>query len=252
MINTWRNYVAENVPNDRRIILAGDFNLYSTSEAAYQAAIADTNSIVMRDVFADYGNWTGSGFAHKEILTQSTRVNQVASDGAGGGLDDRFDFILFSDNLMDQSGVVHYLPGTFKSLGNNATCYNQNITDCYFGNSVPLEVLQAMYYMSDHIPQVCELETSLNLGNHEITSVQQPILFPKGNIADQSLTIVQPALCKSVCIFDVRGQRIFAAQNDADRMHILNTSHLANGVYFVQTMNESSHSAVERFVVLHP
>ncbi|MEZ4800806.1 MAG: endonuclease/exonuclease/phosphatase family protein [Flavobacteriales bacterium] len=164
MVEQFISYIENNLDDSDNILFAGDFNLYDTAEPAYQALINESNTIVMQDPFASFGNWAVSNFQHREILTQSTRASQIGNDGAGGGLDDRFDFILFSPAMMNALNPVHFIEGTFKSLGNNGTCYNQSITNCTSGNEVPSDVIQSIYYMSDHIPQVCEIEVVLELG----------------------------------------------------------------------------------------
>jgi len=163
MVNDWRDYVEENVPPSSNVILAGDFNVYNNTEPAFMALTEASSPLPLMDVFSSFGNWVGSGFAHKEILTQSTRVNQLFGDGAGGGLDDRFDFMLFSESLLSGQQGLQYVENSFLSLGNNGTCYNQNLIDCDLGNDVPSDIIQALYYMSDHIPQVCELSMEIEL-----------------------------------------------------------------------------------------
>ena len=167
-VNTWWSHIDSNRAAGDRVIIAGDFNLYTNTEPAYTALMESTHVVQMRDVLSDLGNWTGSSFAHKEILTQSTRSSAIYNDGAGGGVDDRFDFILFSDNLLDETNTLHYVPESYASLGNTGACYNSNIMLCEANNPVPIDVLWSMYYMSDHIPQVAQLTTEVQLGASDI------------------------------------------------------------------------------------
>jgi exonuclease III len=158
------------LPENSHVIFTGDFNLYSTSEPAYLAMTAEDNDIVLRDPLASLGDWSVANFAHREILTQSTRLSQINNDGAGGGVDDRFDFILLSESLMNPDSDLHYVEGSTVSLGNTGLCYNQNITDCDLGNPVPPDVLRAIYYMSDHIPVCAELNTDIINTREEIVN----------------------------------------------------------------------------------
>ncbi|MFN0031817.1 MAG: endonuclease/exonuclease/phosphatase family protein [Flavobacteriales bacterium] len=169
MVNDWLAHMAQNFTGDENVIIAGDFNIYTNQEEAYIALTSADNTVTMHDVFSEYGNWNSTSFTHKEILTQSTRSSQVAGDGAGGGVDDRFDFILFSEALMDLTNPVFVEPDSYLSLGNTGNCYNQNITDCDAANDVSYDVLRAIYYMSDHIPQVCNLGVQLDLGTEAIS-----------------------------------------------------------------------------------
>jgi len=211
MAEVFVNALTEIDPNSY-CIFGGDFNVYSSSEPAYQLLLNAENSIVFEDPIDAPGNWTSSSYPFKEILTQSTRTSQIFGDGAGGGLDDRFDFILASENLMDQSEALHYQSDSYLALANNGTCYNQNITDCEEDNEVPMEIIQALYYMSDHLPVLMKLETEIELStNNELTfdpnlnvfsERQEFILFDES--AQQSVFMVD--------LFDVTGKRVKSVQ----------------------------------------
>ncbi|MCH2199963.1 MAG: T9SS type A sorting domain-containing protein [Flavobacteriales bacterium] len=159
-----------NIPSDSYVLFGGDFNVYSSNEPAYQEILANDNAIVMEDPIDAPGSWTSSSYPFKEILTQSTRVSEIYGDGAGGGLDDRFDFILCSANMKDPSSPVRVDIDSYKALGNNGDCYNLNITQCDENNEVPYGILLAMYYMSDHLPVVMDIDLDLTLGQPEIAS----------------------------------------------------------------------------------
>ena len=53
--------------------------------------------------------------SNANIHTQSTRTSQFGG-GSHGGLDDRFDFILFSDSLM-YGDRIFVIDSTYKSFG---------------------------------------------------------------------------------------------------------------------------------------
>ncbi len=252
MVNDWIAYMDANFIGDENVIFAGDFNLYTNTESAYQALMNTSNTVVMHDVLSTLGNWTGANFAHKEILTQSTRLTQVGGDGATGGLDDRFDFILFSAALVDNANNVHYSEDSFRSLGNNATCYNQNITDCSVGNDVPYDVLRAMYYLSDHIPQVCELTTSIDLSHKEISFnfFQTKIIYDADNIKAQ--LNVNESVSGTYSIRNTNGQLL--KQSDltllsGKNMILLDVEILQNGVYIFAFISETGLQSTARFVV---
>jgi hypothetical protein len=164
MCEDWIAHLEEEVPAGSFTLLAGDYNIYSNTEPAYQTLMDEDNLIPMADVFDSYGNWSSSNFDHKEILTQSTRQNQIYNDGAGGGMDDRFDFILLSENMTSANSILQYEDNSFKSLGNTGACYNMSITDCDAANPVPFDILRSMYYLSDHLPQVCTINFDGNVG----------------------------------------------------------------------------------------
>lgn len=144
------------LPAGSHVIVAGDFNVYTSDEPAYQELLDPTNLIVLRDPIDSPGNWNSSSFQPKDILTQSTRTSSIFGDGAGGGLDDRFDFILLSNSMFQPWNTIVYEADSYHAVGNTGTCYNQNITDCS-GGLWSDEILQSLYYMSDHLPIVLDL-----------------------------------------------------------------------------------------------
>jgi len=92
------------------------------------------------------------------VHTQSTRSSESIECGATGGLDDRFDFILVSDNVLSDADSVQYIPGTYWAFGNDTLHYNVSINENPPANiSVPDSVLSAIYYMSDHLPVVMDV-----------------------------------------------------------------------------------------------
>ncbi len=162
------------------VLFAGDLNLYNSTEPAYEELLDTTNKIPLRDPLDAPGNWHSSSFGQKDILTQSTRSSQIYGDGAGSGMDDRFDFVLLSGNLLTDWNTVAYEPGSYIALGNSGVCYDQSITDCSGGN-VPFGILRAMYYMSDHLPIVLELNLGVGNVNVDRAAPVEPRLWPDGN-----------------------------------------------------------------------
>ena len=111
------------IPSDSHVIFAGDFNFYTSNEEGYQRLIDQGNPIVMidpidrpsepfpsdssvSDPFEFYHSssiyfWSNSSFM--DIHTQSTRTSNsglIDDSGSTGGLDDRFDFIMMSENFI--------------------------------------------------------------------------------------------------------------------------------------------------------
>ena len=141
---------------DRQMLFAGDLNVYRSTEPAYQQLLSDTNNTILIDPIDEPGNWHNSS-SFSDIHTQSTRTSSLFGDGAGGGMDDRFDFILVSENMTQPGYRIKALPSTYDALGNDGSCYNQRIIDCNSPN-IPDSILNSLYYMSDHLPVRLDLE----------------------------------------------------------------------------------------------
>jgi hypothetical protein len=88
----------DDFPVDSNIVLAGDFNVYTDSEPAFQRLIDTGNTIIFTDPANRIGSWhNNSNFV--DVMTQSTRT-QTGFGGTTGGFDDRFDFIMTSENMI--------------------------------------------------------------------------------------------------------------------------------------------------------
>lgn len=144
--------VLDTIPAHHHSIVAGDLNVYSSSEPAYAALTfpaVDTSGGVRDPVYRP-GNWHGNkNFA--DVHTQSTRLRSFGG-GATGGLDDRFDFILLSPSLIDGE----YIPGSYTVFGNDGGHLNDSI-NAMPNENVSAEIAQALHDASDHLPVYLDL-----------------------------------------------------------------------------------------------
>lgn len=148
---TLRNYL-NTLPANFNFIVAGDFNLQSSSEAAFSKLTGSEtdNDGRLWDPLNATGAWNNNGLFAR-IHTQSTRTALLDS-GATGGLDDRFDLMLVSASVLTGGGM-DILANTYQAFGNDGRHFNQAIN---FGtnSAVPDSIAKALYFASDHLP-VC-------------------------------------------------------------------------------------------------
>lgn len=135
-------------PTDRNHFICGDLNVYTSSEQAYQNMV---NGIVaMEDPINEPGSWNNNS-SFSDIHTQSTRTTFNYDCGSKGGLDDRFDQILVSSNVMSGNDNLDYLNNSYRAIGNDGNHFNSNLISP--SNSMyPADIVKALYYMSDHLP----------------------------------------------------------------------------------------------------
>ena len=87
----------DKLPNNTNFFVVGDMNFYSHTEAGFITLTAGGSGQCF-DPADKIGNWhNNKNFA--KYHTQSTRTVEVY-DGSTGGMNDSFDFILVSDNLI--------------------------------------------------------------------------------------------------------------------------------------------------------
>lgn len=135
------------LPPNSNFIVLGDFNIYSSNELAYQKLINQSQPGYFVDPFNLTGTWNNG--LYSSYHTQSTRT-RAFGDGATGGLDDRFDMILMSQAIMNQSGIT-FVPGSYTAYGNDGSHYNDSINRPP-NNAVGQLIADAIHYASDHLP----------------------------------------------------------------------------------------------------
>jgi hypothetical protein len=152
------DYVNRNYPTDN-VLIMGDFNMYGASESGYQLLTRTYSNpnILFVDPLASLngvGEWNNNGqFA--PFHTQSTR-SYSDECFSSGGLDDRFDFILMSDEIYMGFNKVKYLDRSYHAVGNDGHHFNQSI-DQNGNDAVPYEVAEALFDGSDHLPVTMKL-----------------------------------------------------------------------------------------------
>ncbi len=217
------------------VIFTGDLNLYNATEPAYQELLNPNNPITMADPLDAPGAWQDDpNFAY--LHSQSTRLSNVGfGGGAGGGLDDRFDFILVSENML-QNPEMHYVEDTYKSFGNNGNCLNNRIDspDCDGFYSQALR--DRLYLMSDHLPIVMQLQTNQTFLSTPDFSATNLIQFPSGNISTNYLNIqVDSSIQQDIAfdVYNVLGQKMATIVNNNSIIYTLDISSYASGIYYL-------------------
>ena len=147
------NYTQQ-MNEDHFYVVAGDFNIYSTNEPAYQKFFETTATGYgkFNDLINVEGSYRNEDYAIYH--TQSPRTSQFGG-GASGGMDDRFDYILFSDSLM-QSNRTFVLKETYKAIGNDGNHYDKAINIAP-NTAVTQEIADALHDASDHLPVVVDI-----------------------------------------------------------------------------------------------
>ena len=135
-------------------IVVGDFNLYRATEPAYIRLLDQTNPGYFLDPVNRPGYWNNNA-TFADVHTQSTRVATLPDGGTNGGLDDRFDFILVSQSIMNFGGV-DYVPGTYLAYGNDGQHFNQQIVNPPY--PISEQIAFALHDVSDHLPVVAEFD----------------------------------------------------------------------------------------------
>ncbi|MEM6719617.1 MAG: T9SS type A sorting domain-containing protein [Bacteroidota bacterium] len=240
MVEELVNYMSTMDPNSK-VLLAGDLNLYTSNDITFQKLVDPNNVITFTDPVNRLGDWhTNSAFL--DVMTQSTRT-QGGLGGASGGFDDRFDFILTSENILTNSDL-YYVPGSYKSFGNNINpnCYNRaiNSSDCAevpgSGISYSPALRTALHDMSDHLPVVMELETNEQLLNTNQVANTSTFQFVRGNVTDNELVFMLNSTQSNneYVIYDVLARKLMHGNVKNNDITTVNVSNLPKGIYYIK------------------
>jgi len=251
MAQDFTNYINANLNPNANVVFAGDFNFYSANESGFQQLFIGNTIIPMNDPINQLGDWnTNSTFA--AVHTQSTRTsnNPFNDFGAGGGLDDRFDFIFVSSNLLNPSNQVSYVPNTYQTYGNNGNCYNDNISDSSCTGPYSQATRNLLWNMSDHLPVVMDIQLDQDFLSAKAFAAEELITFPNGNIADVNLTITVNAAyledIQHVEVYNALGQQLISKPVRHAVMTI-DVSSLAAGLYYLKPQ----FGKAEKFIIIH-
>jgi len=247
--NTW--------PAGRNFIICGDFNIYASTEVAYQKLKAVTAGAEGHfiDPIVMTGTWNQSQYAIHH--TQSPRTRSFEG-GTTGGMDDRFDMILFSQAISDTGGV-EYIRNTTVAYGNDGQHYNDSINRPS-NTAVGQTIANALHYGSDHIPVLAKFvfkQAPVSVRESEVPSdfrVENAYPNPFNPVTTIGWTLPQ-AGDVNLYVYNALGQ-VVSLQNlgytPAGRgSHLLDASGLASGVYFARLEYLADSGASSRIIKLN-
>lgn len=167
-------------------IISGDFNSYNSSEAVIQNLINPANSQVhFIDPVNKLGSWNNNS-AYADVHTQSTHSSSNGC-ASGGGLDDRFDWIMISPAMENNDERIEVVKSSYKAVANDGNHFNQSI-NVPANTSVPANVLDAIYNSSDHLPVVMDMILTEAAPNSVATVNPYPFSVNLTNPVTQNIT----------------------------------------------------------------
>ncbi len=230
-------------------VLSGDFNVYNASEPAYQHLVHHTNPLIrFYDPINREGEWDNNP-AFADIFTQSTHTS---SNGcfSNGGMDNRFDFILVSDFVLNGTQKVHCLPNTYKAYGQDGLRFNRAINDPT-NTAVPVTIANALYAMSDHLPVLMDYEIDASLDIHETAdNMNISVVNP---VSDQLRITTQFSHPEqlNIQIFSIDGKLLKTATHSTDAESEFSIDFpFRPSVYFVKITDKAGNRLVKKVVKL--
>lgn len=250
--------IMNNINNSYRncnVLIMGDFNLYSSAEAAYQT-LTDKNSYPTTyfiDPVYPYGvgEWNGNP-DYAEYHTQSVD-RQGNGCRSGGGMDDRFDFIMMSQNIYGGTDKVQYINGSYHAIGQDGNRFNQSINSPE-NQDVPADVANALFNNSDHLPVKMELLITQNTDVEELDDNKLCFdIYPNPAKEKINIRFFQHNAGKAdIRLFNSLGQTVYANTFPVDEgveETVIPISNLHEGVYFLKITNGDGKKEVVKVVL---
>jgi len=148
-----------NMEFNGNLVIMGDFNVNSSSEASYQQFTNATNlGIRLYDPVNRPGTW-GNNSSFADLHTQAPTISGNGCS-SGGGMDDRFDQLMINSRVRDDSALVAYVPGSYLVVGNDGIRFNGAVNSPS-NQQVPPVVANALAIASDHLPVTIKLAVRL-------------------------------------------------------------------------------------------
>jgi hypothetical protein len=227
----------------RNAIIGGDMNLYTSAEGAFinfTTGQYKFNDPVPANPPTGANPWESNPL-YAPLHTQAARSTSRPSleCGARGGLDSRLDFLLATDDIMNGTNHITYIPGTYKAYGNSGNLFNRSIDTSLNTSGVPMSVLKKMANMSDHIPVVMKLAvqypTASPLSINESVALTGKII---GLDAQLNWVVnMQSTIQKTELLCD--GQVIFRQENAAKNSFIYKNAKSGTHQYQIRVTNQA-------------
>lgn len=140
-----QKYAEGKMIKNKYVIAAGDFNIYDPNEQAYTTLTAQGGTYP--PLFDLVGYWQRNSTAHLAKYTQSPRTaaDGGCGGGVGGGMNDRFDFLLVSPALQPRLAGIEVVGNDGQNRLNSAINSPAN-------TKYPAEMASALRCASDNLP----------------------------------------------------------------------------------------------------
>ncbi len=234
--------------DQRDYLFAGDFNIQTSSEKCYQELVNyPVEDMRFHDPKDAPGSWNNNS-NYANLHTQSTHSGDTRGGCfSGGGMDDRFDFILCSKSVLLSSGLAKYVPGTYKALGQDSRRFNGDIKNPS-NNTVPSEVSNALYEMSDHLPVLMDLRMKGQfIGINDVE--ENRVLFSQTE-SQITLYLSNHKGVQDVQIMDINGKVMYNRAIDISTKQLdVQTSTYPSGIYMIMLRNSDGIFARQKVII---
>lgn len=242
MIQDVMDYINE-LGHNNNFIFTGDLNIYTHEEPAYQKLVNPENpSYSFFDPLEEPGNWhMNPNFSH--IHTQSTRTDGSNPCFVTGGFDARFDFILVDEAIINGSYNIKYKNDSYTTMGQDGLRFKYSLIEPE-NNTLPQNVIDALYNMSDHLPVYADFYFGEVNSNSSHTGIEQKFSARVVNpVNDKFIYELKVKAFENVniSVYSILGEKVLQKRTAVYKNHTGNipAEHLPHGMYIINFSGEN-------------
>lgn len=243
-----------NVTAPGNYIFMGDMNTTSSNENCFQYLINSTNNNTkFYDPPNQLGDWSNNPNLFVNYLTHSTRTVDPGDCGAVGSISERFDHILCTQPIILGLDSIQYVAGSYHVIGQDGLHTGLALTDAPTNTSVSTAELNALYYMSNHLPVTMQLA----IKKSSLTGIQQnnkadnfDIEFNHDVNNGLEVTINSKSAVNekiNCSIYNLQGQLLQMQDLKNNSMNEINVNKLTSGIYLLKIISVNTILLSDKF-----
>jgi hypothetical protein len=249
-INGAMSWLNSHVTSPGNYIFMGDLNTQKSNENCFQYLVNSSNpNTKFFDPPNQLGNWSNSPNLYNKYLTHSTRTNDPGDCNATGGMNNRFDHILCTQSIMAGTNSVTYIPTSYKVIGQDGLHTNNALIDSPTNVSAPSPVINALYYMSEHLPEIIRLQINYNL-SVDLNGMGENnfIITPNPSSSGIFQVLATNERLANIEVYNLLSQNVLTSKADSQNTTI-DLSKQTKGVYFVKLTDIYKRFVVKKIVI---
>ena len=209
------------------VVVGGDMNFYSPSERGYSHFHTPPTGRTFIDPLGT--SWSRNNATWAHTFTQCTRLTNAGSCGGGvdGGIDDRFDFILTSPQL-----VPRVITSSYTAFGNDGAARLNKSINSPANTIVSQEIADALHCASDHLP----IYVDIVLGNLQADVNEQTTTSETITVNGNTVFVNNAAPNTVINVYSIQGTLVRTSLVNSPNERI-NLSNMPTGVYAVKTVS---------------
>ena len=142
-------------------------------------------------------------------------------------MDDRFDIIFTSNDVISGSSGIQYISGSYVADCQDGNHFNLAINSVT-NNQGSQEIADALFYMSDHLPVSLSYNISMPLSSHELINNQLAVNFIQ---RDKRLIInTMDSFESQIFVYDLSGRELFREELKNENQIEINLQSFSEGI----------------------